>query len=55
MAKMTKAAARKRLKEADEKIRKVYMFAPIGFLTPSEQNKLIEIHTKLVAIILKKM
>jgi hypothetical protein len=54
MAKMTKSQAKKRLIEADNKIRRVWVESPAGFLTPAEQKTILEVHRKLVSILMKK-
>ena len=54
MPKMTKSQAKKRLIEADNKLRKVWVESPVGFFTPAEQKAVMDMHTKLVSIILKK-
>jgi hypothetical protein len=40
MARMTKTQAKKRLAEAHEKVRRVYLDTPLGMLKPAQEKKL---------------
>jgi len=40
---MTKTQAKKRLNEAHEKIRRVYLDTPLGMFTPAQQKKLSQV------------
>jgi len=43
VARMTKAQAKKRLNEAHEKVRRVYLDTPLGAFTPAQEKKLSQI------------
>ena len=49
---MTKAQAKKRLKEAHEKVRKVVLSCPIGAFTPSQDKKLNDAMDKIAQVVL---
>ena len=49
---MTKAAAKKRLKESHEKIRNVILKCPLGAFTRNQQKKLDEAMDKIAQVVL---
>jgi len=52
MAKMTKAQAKKRLKEAHEKVRKVVLSTPIGAFTSGQEKKLNDAMDKIAQVVM---
>ena len=52
MARMTKAQAKKRLKEAHEKVRKVILSTPIGSFTTGQEKKLNDAMDKIAQVVL---
>lgn len=52
MPKMTKATAKKRLKESHEKIRKVVLTCPLGAFTKGQEKKLNEAMDKIAQVVL---
>jgi len=52
MANMTKAQAKKRLKEAHEKVRKVFLSTPIGSFTSGQEKKLSDAMDKIAQVVM---
>ena len=52
MARMTKAQAKKRLKEAHEKVRKVVLSSPMGSFTSGQEKKLNDVLDRLAQVVL---